>query len=82
MISHDPLMTLTYFRARSTWIAYAFEWGKLLKCQRIFEKMIINFIIMIHNTYTENFLAENFIEKKKKDNFNIFVQNIHCGYSL
>ena len=25
-------MTLTYFMARSTWVAYAFEWGKLLKC--------------------------------------------------
>ena len=25
-------MTLTQFMARSTWIAYAFEWGKLLKC--------------------------------------------------
>ena len=25
-------MTLTKFLARSTWVAYAFEWGKLLKC--------------------------------------------------
>ena len=25
-------MTLTKFMARSTWVAYAFEWGKLLKC--------------------------------------------------
>ena len=31
-INHDPVMTLTYFKARSTWVAYAFEWGKLLKC--------------------------------------------------
>ena len=31
-INHDPLMTLTKFMARSTWVAYAFEWGKLLKC--------------------------------------------------
>ena len=31
-INHDPVMTLTYFRARSTWVAYAFEWVKLLKC--------------------------------------------------
>ena len=30
-INHDPVMTLTQFRARSTWVAYAFEWGKLLK---------------------------------------------------
>ena len=30
-INHDPVMTLTQFMARSTWVAYAFEWGKLLK---------------------------------------------------
>ena len=28
----DPQMTLTYFTARSTYDAHAFEWGKLLKC--------------------------------------------------
>ena len=31
-INHDPVMTLTKFMARSTWIAYASELGKLLKC--------------------------------------------------
>ena len=31
-INHDPVMTLTNFMARSTWVAYVFEWGKLLKC--------------------------------------------------
>ena len=31
-INHDHVMTLTKFMARSTWVAYAFEWGKLLKC--------------------------------------------------
>ena len=31
-INHDPVMTLTKFMARSTWVAYAFELGKLLKC--------------------------------------------------
>ena len=30
-INHDPGMTLTYFMARSIWVAHAFEWGKLLK---------------------------------------------------
>ena len=29
-INHDPVMTK--FMARSTWVAYAFEMGKLLKC--------------------------------------------------
>ena len=31
-ISHGPVMTLTQFMARSTWVAHAFEWGKLFKC--------------------------------------------------
>ena len=31
-INLDPVSTLTYFMARSTWVAYAFEWVKLLKC--------------------------------------------------
>ena len=31
-INHDPVMTLTKFMARPTWVAYEFEWGKLLKC--------------------------------------------------
>ena len=31
-INHDPGMTLTYSTTRSTSVAHAFEWGKLLKC--------------------------------------------------
>ena len=31
-INHDPVMTLTKFMARSTWVACASELGKLLKC--------------------------------------------------
>ena len=31
-INHDPGMTLTYFTARSTCVAHAFEWGKLSEC--------------------------------------------------
>ena len=34
-IYHDPEMTLTFFRARSTSVNYAFEWGKLVKCHLI-----------------------------------------------
>ena len=30
-INHDPRMTLTYFTARSTYFAYGFDWGKLVK---------------------------------------------------
>ena len=29
-INHDPVMTLTYFTARSTLVAYAFEWENCL----------------------------------------------------
>ena len=25
-------LTLTYFMARSNWVSYRFEWGKLLQC--------------------------------------------------
>ena len=32
-INHDPVVTLTYFTTRSTKVAYAVEWVKLLKCQ-------------------------------------------------
>ena len=31
-IDLDPVITLTKFMARSTWVAYAYEWGKLLTC--------------------------------------------------
>ena len=31
-INHDLEMTLAYFKARSTYVAHAFEWGKLSKC--------------------------------------------------
>ena len=31
-INHDLVMTLTKLMARSTWVAHAFEWEKLLKC--------------------------------------------------
>ena len=29
-INHDSVMTLTYFKARSTWVAYEFEWVNCL----------------------------------------------------
>ena len=30
-VNHDPVMTLTKFMARSTWVAHAFEWEKTVK---------------------------------------------------
>ena len=33
-INHDPVMTLTKFMARSTWVAHAFEWEKLLNLEK------------------------------------------------
>ena len=31
-INNYPVITLTKFMARSTWVAHAFEWEKVLKC--------------------------------------------------
>ena len=31
-INHDSGMTLTYFTARSTYVANALEWEKIVKC--------------------------------------------------
>ena len=28
---NDPGLTLTHFTARSNWVAFTFEWGKLLQ---------------------------------------------------
>ena len=39
-INHDPGMTLTYFMARSTLVAHAFEWGKIGKCHLIAENLL------------------------------------------
>ena len=30
-LNHDPVMTLTKFMTRSTWVAYAFEWEETVK---------------------------------------------------
>ena len=37
-INHDPRMT--YFTARSTYFAYGFDWGKLVKWLFMGEKML------------------------------------------
>ena len=39
-INHDPGMTLTYFMARSTLVAYAFEWRKKGKCHLMAENLL------------------------------------------
>ena len=38
-INHDPGMTLTYFTTRSTYVAHAFDWGKLSKCHLMGETL-------------------------------------------
>ena len=41
-LNHYPVMTLTFFMARSTLVANAFEWGKLLKCHlKSFKKKVL-----------------------------------------
>ena len=39
-INHDPEMTLTFFTARSTLVAYAFEWEKIGKCHLMAENLL------------------------------------------
>ena len=39
-INHDPGMTLTYFMARSTQVAHAFEWEKIGKCHLMAENLL------------------------------------------
>ena len=38
-INDDPGMTFTYFTARSNWVAYTFEWGKLLQSHLMGENL-------------------------------------------
>ena len=38
-INDDPGLTLTYFTARSNWVTYTFEWGKLLQSHLMEENL-------------------------------------------
>ena len=38
-INEYPRLTLTYFTARSNWVACTFEWGKLLQCHLMEENL-------------------------------------------
>ena len=38
-INDDPGLTLTYFTARSNWVTYTFEWGKLLQSHLMVENL-------------------------------------------
>ena len=39
-VNHDPVVTLTYFTARSTYVAHAFECGKIGKCHVMAENLL------------------------------------------
>ena len=39
-IHHDPGMTLTFFMARSTYVAHAFEWEKIGKLHLMAENLL------------------------------------------
>ena len=39
-INHYPGITLTCFRARSTYVAHAFEWEKIGKCHLMAENLL------------------------------------------
>ena len=53
-INHDPVMTLIKFMARSTWVAYAFDLGKLLKCHFIHKKQVDKFRHGLFNYHEQN----------------------------
>ena len=38
-IKDDPGLTLTYFMARSNWVAFTFDWRKLLQSHLIGENL-------------------------------------------
>ena len=38
-INDDPGLTLSYFTAKSNWVIYTFEWGKLLQSHLIGENL-------------------------------------------
>ena len=38
-INDDPGLTMTYFTARSNWVAYTFEWGKLFQSHLMEESL-------------------------------------------
>ena len=55
-INHDTVMTVAYFRARSTWVACAFEWVKLLK-SHLKKKTCRKFANGQDNDYSVNKMA-------------------------
>ena len=89
-INHDPVMTLTKFMARSTWVAYAFELGKLLKCHlkgKASRKLANGQNIRKTCPCNEYPLKPHFyIAKLGYAGVYLFflflLQNIDCGYSL
>ena len=66
-INHDPWMTLTYFMTRSTEVAHAFEWVKLLKCH------------LMGLTCSKLANGLNFYDLKKKLTPGV-VLTLPCGY--
>ena len=38
-VNDDPGLTLTYFTSRSNWVAFTFEWGKLLQSHLMDENL-------------------------------------------
>ena len=55
-INHDPVMTLTYLKTRSTWVAYVFEWGKLLTCHLKGNWQMDRILIILKNKWPKGFI--------------------------
>ena len=59
-INHDPVMTMTYFRARSTWVAYAFECVKLktsFEGKKLSENWQVDRILIILKKRPQGFIC-------------------------
>ena len=47
-INDDPGLTMTYFTARSNWVIFTFEWGKLLQ-SHLMEEILQQYTIIDFN---------------------------------
>ena len=54
-ITDDPGLTLTYFTARSNWVAYTFKWGKTVTSYYIIVFLLFFFLFLFNvpvNTFS------------------------------
>ena len=63
-INDDPGLTLTYFTARSNWVTYPFEWGKLLHSHFMGETCSKGVLVFeFHGTFRDLFYIDECLVK-------------------